>query len=104
VEYLKQVLTVSLDLLWQHGEGLKPAYFSHKIVFIRKNEVGVTYLFYFISIEHVPWLQRPFIEHDVSCLHPLRPLRKIHKILYNAIFLKARILLQDFHCEDSFKI
>jgi hypothetical protein len=34
VEYLKQVLTVSLDLLWQHGEGLKPAYFSHKIVFI----------------------------------------------------------------------
>jgi hypothetical protein len=30
--------------------------------------------------------------------------RKFNKILYNAIFLKARILLQDFHCEDSFKI
>jgi hypothetical protein len=30
---ISMVLTMSL-LPWQHGEAIKPAYFSHKIVFI----------------------------------------------------------------------
>jgi hypothetical protein len=83
---------VSLDLSWQHGEGLKPAYFSHKFVFIRKNEVGVTYLFYFISIEQCTLV--PQALYRAWCLQVLR---KFNKILYNAILLKSKILLQDFH-------
>jgi hypothetical protein len=64
-------------LPWQHGDAIKPAYFSNKIVFIWKINL-VTYLFYFMHIS---------IKHD-----PLQLLRKFNKILYSAIFLKAKIL------------